>query len=104
MPEIVQHVHVADAGLDLVVTLSDADGVVDLSQASALQIRLRKPDGTTAQHDAELVTDGTDGKLKITTTSSTFDRPGPWQVQAYASIGGDSKYSNVGTLRVYPNL
>lgn len=104
MSTVVQRIHVADAGLDLIATIRDADGVVDLSQADLMQFRFRRPDGTTAQVAAQHATDGTDGRIKMTTTTATFGQPGLWQMQAYVEIGTDRKYSNVSTLRVHANL
>lgn len=54
----------------------------DVSAASAVVLRVRTPSGTLKNFDAEFTTDGTDGKVRyVTDSSSDLDEAGHWQAQ-----------------------
>jgi hypothetical protein len=57
----------------------------NVSDATVKQLRFRRPDGTTVDVTAAFSTDGTDGKLKVVTSSGGFllNQAGPWKVRAY---------------------
>lgn len=104
MASPIQEIHMNDTGLDFIVTVKDADGVVDLTNASVIEFRFQKPDGSMLTVPASKVSSGSDGKVKYTTTPTDFDQSGQWRQQVYAEIGPDRKYSNITKFRVYPNL
>lgn len=78
-----------DVGAVLRLTIKDGGSAVNISGASAKKFELAKPDGTLTEVTAVFVTDGTDGKLKWTTTSANdLDQAGPWSVQAKITDAG----------------
>ena len=100
----IQEIHENDSGLSFIVTVMDADGVVDLSLAGVLEFHFQKPDGSMLISPAFFVNDGVDGQVYHDTSPTDFDQPGIWRHQVYAEIGPDQKYSNITKFRVYPNL
>lgn len=59
------------------------DRVISISDAEQLKIIFRRPDQSVFIRDAVLATNGIDGKLKYTTTSTDLDVYGKWQWQPY---------------------
>jgi hypothetical protein len=78
--------------------------VVDLSAASTKQFILRKSTGAAVTKTAEFVTDGTDGKLKYTTTITDLDVTGDWQLQVYVKWTATEWRSDIQNFMVRPNL
>jgi hypothetical protein len=57
---------------------------VDLTTATATQIRVKKPDGTVAVYDADVYTiSGSPNYLKYTTLTGDLDQAGKYLVQPY---------------------
>jgi hypothetical protein len=101
---LIQEIHEDDVGLWFIVTVMDADGIVDMSQATVIKFRFQKPDGSLIVVDAKLLHDGTDGQVVYVTQPGDFDQPGTWKHQLYAEIGPDQKWSNIVKFKIYPNL
>ncbi len=81
------------------------DAVVDLSSASLLEIRFRKPDRTTILvKTATLVTDGTDGLIQYVTIAGDLDTSGPWTRQARVTIPAGDFWSEVIAFQVEDNI
>ena len=71
-----------DVGVELLVTLKDEDGVaVDVSGATAIKFRFRKPDGTEISRSGSVKTTGSDGKVQYVTASGDLDQLGSWRYQ-----------------------
>lgn len=88
-------IQVGDVGTEIEMTLTDEGVVVNLSGATTLQILLTAPkSGTVKTLTAELVTDGTDGRIKAYTVSGTIDEEGNWYAQAYVVSPSWSGYSS----------
>jgi hypothetical protein len=96
--------HENDIGTEIVLTLSDSGTVVDLAAATLLEIHVRKPDGTIVEWDAELYTDGTDGKLVHYTEEDDLDAAGVWKLQGYIEMAGGKWHTEAVTVRVLPVL
>ncbi len=88
-------VQVGDTGTEIELTVRDEGVVVNLSGATTLEIILTAPiTGTEKTLTAELVTDGTDGKLRAYTEADTIDEEGSWYAQAHIVSAAWSGYSS----------
>lgn len=96
-------IHIGDIGTEFVITLYDSTTILDVSGAS-VTIYLKKPSGTTLTKAASLYTDGTDGKVKVSSASGDLDEGGLWTVQAKVAESGNTWYSDVGRFRVHANV
>lgn len=97
-------VHLNDIGTRFLVTIKDGNNVVDLSEATTLNLIFQKPDGTNLTKTATLYTDGTDGKVYYLTVDGDLSVIGIWRLQGFAGFDDGSFYSDVYTFRVYRNL
>lgn len=96
---------IANAGVQLVVTVLDANGQpLNISGATSLKIGLQAPDGTQALVTASYVTNGIDGKLYYVTTASDITEAGLWYVQAQFTIGGAVLTTAWGQFEANANL
>lgn len=105
----VNDAHVGDVGTVIQVTLQGNDSncvasALDISAATTLEIRLKKPDGSVLTKNASFVTDGSDGKINYTTIAGDLDQAGVWKVEAYVVIAGNSWTSSYGKFKVQSNL
>ncbi len=74
---------VGDVGVEIELTIVDSSGVaVNVSSASTKQIIFRYNATTSFTGTAASVTDGSNGKIKYTTTGSDFTAAGVWSAQA----------------------
>lgn len=96
MVTTVDEFYVGDVGAILLFTVQEYNAAgelvaVDLSQATTMEVKIRRPDGTSFTLTAEYATaseggDGTgsDGKMKATTTDTTqFSQAGDYVAQPY---------------------
>lgn len=95
--------------IQLIVQFVDINGnVINLTGATSLKIKLEMPDGTTKDFTASLYTDGSDGLIAYTTTTSDLSQVGYYYVQGKATVGGEAfstrnnQIDNV--LYVYANV
>jgi len=95
--------HLEDIGATLTLTISDDDGIVNLSGATTNFI-FKRPDNTTTTKAATLVTDGTDGQVKYVVESGVFNQIGIYSLQAAITIGATAFKSQIQTFRVHRNL
>lgn len=101
-----QFVQMEDAGVSLVLTVTDSDGVTafDLSAATTKEIWLGPPAGAAKKKTASFVTTGSDGKIQYATAAGDLDEPGLWDIQAYWVDSGNARHSNIATLEVRANV
>jgi len=97
-------IHVGDTGTVLTAIIYDGTTVQDLSGTTNRYFVFKKPDATFSTVTAAFTTAGTDGSLSFTSTASTFDEDGTWQLQAILVFASSKFYSDFYTFRVYPNL
>jgi hypothetical protein len=91
-------IHVGDVGTVIRITLSDD---TDISGASEVRIRYRKPSGTTSYWTASVVSNG----VQYTTETGDIDESGTWQLQAWIDLSESfSGSTTVATMRVGRNL
>ena len=89
------------------VTIYDpaTDAALDISTATTMELRLRKPDGTTATWSASFVFDGTDGRIYYTTVAGDLDQTGLWYMEArIVADGGDWRTKTQTQFRVRGKL
>lgn len=85
---------VGDVGTAVQLTMFERDPVTaevaaaDISAATALALKFRKPDGTVVTKTAAFVTDGTDGLLQYVTQAGDLDAAGRWQVEGEITVPG----------------
>ena len=82
---------VGQFGSAIPLTVVDDDGqVIDVSSYTGITVRAISPDArTTLEYEGENVSDGTDGEISFTPTSSeTFDRDGTWKGQVQFTATG----------------
>lgn len=93
--------HVGDVGMVLRVLVIDENGVaLNISSATTREILLGKPDDTVTTNVATFTTDGTDGLIQLTTTASTFDQTGEWEIQGHIIAPGVDWHTAAATFAV----
>jgi hypothetical protein len=83
-----------DYGNTIVATVVDEDDIVDLTAATSIVFKFRKPSGTTLEKTGALFTDGSDGKVKYVTASGDIDESGTWRFEVVVNING-GKFTSV---------
>jgi hypothetical protein len=97
-------VHMNDVGVLFRQTMYESDAILDLSSATELEMRFKKPDGTVLTKTATLSDDGTDGRLQYASIAGDLDQLGEWKVQPRVAFGSNQWYGTVDKFRVYENL
>lgn len=101
----VEEIHEGDIGTVFEATMKDGTVVVDISEQTSIEFIFQRPDGSSFTKDAELVTDGTDGKMKYTTAdATTLTPPGTWRLQGHITLDTGQWKSNKHEFRVYENI
>ena len=94
-------IKVGDIGTVFKITLTDSNGIVDISVASTMNINFRKGNSNTISRTAVHTTDGTDGKLQYTTIAGDLDVSGDWKMEAFIVLPSGSWTSNCIDFKVY---
>ena len=99
-------IHQGDIGTAFTITIMDDATVVPIQSATVTkQIKFKKPSGVTVIKDASFVTDGTDGKMRWTTTTvDDLDEAGKWYLQVYLVLSNWTGHSDQDNFMVYSNL
>jgi hypothetical protein len=63
-----------------------------------------KPSRALLRKNAQLTTDGTDGRMQYVTASGDLDEDGQWKWQGRIVFPSSSFYTDVQKTRVHPNL
>lgn len=95
------HPHVGDVDHRIRISVVDDDGAV-VALTGPVTFRFRKPDGSTADVTATLVSSGTTGVAYYDTLADTLDQAGSWSVQA--KDGSAPFFASVESFTVSPNL
>jgi len=95
--------------LPLIFVVRDQDdNLVNLAAASSRVIVLITANNGVKQFDAQLHTDGSDGKMQYITKNESgqvdLDNNGDYKAQAFAVIGGIEYPSDIIEFHVFPNL
>ncbi len=98
--------HVGDVGVVFLVTVRDRINgtVVDISDASVLEVTLKPESGDAVAYDAEFTTDGTDGQFQYSTVDDNFDRAGLWHWQEHFVTSNLEFHGEIKHFTVDPNL
>lgn len=75
-----------DVGSVFYVTVTENGSAFDLSDATEITLKLRKPDGSVLERAAVLYNDGTDGLVFYITVDGDLDTPGNWLGQLYVAL------------------
>jgi hypothetical protein len=75
---------------------------MDLTAATLLQLKYRKPNGQSGIWAA--VVEGTYSAQYITENASDLDLAGEWDLQLYVETGAWSGHAEIKSFEVYPNI
>jgi hypothetical protein len=93
------------SGVGLVLQLLDPDNNdLNISQASAMQVKIQYPDGTTVDKAASFYTNGNDGIILYILLPGDLTQVGLYHVQAKVTLLGAILYSHVVPLQVFQNV
>ena len=100
-----QEIRVGDIGTVLEVELLEncGDGL-PVNTAVVKSITVVRPDKTSFTRDADFTTDGTDGKIHITTIATDLTMAGTYYIQAYTKLASWKGNSGIGDFKVFKNL
>ncbi len=94
--------HAVGALIDFVV---HEDGeILDLTGATDLKVRLKKPSGQVIEKTAALATDGSDGIIRYTSAEGDLDLAGKWTGEAVYTLGIYTGATAAKTFRVEATL
>lgn len=93
--------HVGDEKTFTCIVVDENNAAVDISAASAKSILFRKPDGTIVTQAATFTTDGTDGSIYYTTSTTDIDAVGVWKYRAEITLNSLTKESSTCEIRAY---
>jgi hypothetical protein len=82
----VNQVRVGDVGVVLVLTVYEDNAVKNISAATDLEVRIKKPSGSVLTKSATFSTDGTDGKLQYTTETDGFTEEGVYEIRGHFNL------------------
>ena len=77
--------------------------LVDISDATGLQIKFIKPDGSAlikTEPDVKLLTDGTDSLFHYLTLQSDLDQSGNWKAQGKVTMPSGTWYTSTFKFKV----
>lgn len=97
-------VRVGDVGVVIRLTIERSGTAVSLVGAGSKTIKVYDPNGTLAETlTGSFYTDGSDGIVQGTTTSSSFTSSGLWRAVAYiGSLSSFSGHTSAVTIDVRP--
>ena len=94
------HVHTCDE-----TTTPRTETPLDISDATSLDIKFLKPDGSyTAVLVGSFATDGTDGLVQYVTLDTTLDQEGNWKGQLEVDRPSGKKATSIIKFKVYKKL
>lgn len=102
-----EEIHEGDIGTILRATIKNDGAVVDISGATTLEIKLKKPSGAVLTKTGILVTDGTDGQVQYITISGDLDESSEtevWKIQGHVVTPAGDWNSDIKDMPVFPNL
>jgi len=94
-------IKVGDIGTVFEMTLTDQDGVVDITAASTLEFNFKEPDDSTWTATATLSSGGADGKMKYAFIADDLDNAGVWHAEAFIVLASGSWTSDCVDFEVF---
>jgi hypothetical protein len=83
-------------GTKLRWTVVDNEEILDVSDASLMQLKLIKPNGVQVTKPLTHITDGTDGRVEYVVESGVLDTAGTYKWQLYLAISPWQDHSSKG--------
>lgn len=100
-------IHFNDIGTSFRLTIYDCQAtpvIIDVSAASVIEIKFRRPDYTSITKTGVFYTDGTDGIIEYVTVDLDLDAEGTWSIQAKVTLPTGTWSSNLETFEVKGNI
>lgn len=98
-------VHINDIGTALRLNVLDCnDAALDISDATSIDIVLKKPSGTSVTKTGSFVTDGSDGVIQYVVESGVIDENGSWKIQGVVTVNDYQWHSSIKTFKVSRNI
>jgi len=85
--------------LEVRVMQQGGGGADNISAATDLQIQFEAPNGREVQRTAAFTSDGSDGKIRYTTTSADINGIGVWKIRGHYHSAGSLRHTEWGTFR-----
>lgn len=101
---MVQAIHEDSVGTTFRQRCRENNAALDLTGASLLQFRFRKPDGTRFDRTATLDGVATLGVIIYVGQTGEFETPGDWCYQAHVTIPSGEWWGDVADFVILPNL
>jgi len=98
-------IHVDDVGTRFLMTVQDGSSGVDLSAATILQVKFKKPSDLVVSRTASLLSDGsaTSGVMYYDIVDE-LDEAGNYKLQGKVSVTAGTFYTDIHTFKVNCNL
>lgn len=93
-------IFVGNKGTKFIVTIREGGSIVDLSTAASVKLIFKRPGGPNIVVDADLETDGTDGRIFFIIGSDWSWSAGTWVLQAFLDLPGGVQYSETDSFIV----
>lgn len=94
-----------DEGTRITLVVRDDDlAIVDIGDATTLQVNFHNPSGTLTQKTGTLTSDGSDGKYYYDTEAGFITPSGDWKVQGYIVTPAGEWHTEIFDFKVKSNL
>lgn len=97
-------IHINDIGTVFEVTIYEDGAVLDISDATTMQILLKAPDEGLLTNTAVFTTNGMDGKIQYVAIAGDLDEAGRWSIQARVVTPAGDWRSSISEFTVHTNL
>ena len=98
-------IHIGDIGTVFEVTLMDDVTIVQIGDATSMEITFVKPDKTKVINVASLTSNGLDGKMQYKILlDSELDQKGTWKIQGNVTLPTGQWSTDIDKFKVHENL
>ena len=97
-------IHLNDIGTRFLATIKDNGIVVNISNASQIQMIFRRPSDELFYRVGSLLTSGIDGKVYYDTVSGDLTEIGMHKLQAKVYLPSGTYYTDIYSFQVHCNL
>ena len=101
---MIPQVNVGDYGTEFLFAFFANGAPVDISDASLLQMTMRRPDGSQVVANLAPVTDGKDGLAYYVVAYGDLSETGQYQIQGVVQTPSGQWSTDIKKLNVLPNL
>jgi len=100
-----EQIHIGDVGTNFEVTVMEDSLAKDLSTATSVVMRFRRPNNSVVEKNATFVNSGIDGKVHYISESGFLNVRGPWDLQVVVTFpGGNVWHTDIVNFHVHPNI